>query len=107
MSWPIRRWVSGLLAGAALLAAVSGVLLLLEPHVPMRGMVVLYLLAVLPVAVVWGTWFAIGVSVASTAVFAAIFAPPLDLRDGVRLGVFLVVAVVTGELAAQLRRRAH
>ena len=107
VSSPIRRRVSGLLAGAALVAAVSGVLLLLEPHVPMRGMAVLYLLAVLPVAVVWGTWFAVGVSVAGTAVFAILFAPPLDLRDGVRLGVFLVVAVVTGELAAQMRRRAH
>ncbi len=107
MSWPIRRWVSGLLAGAALVAAVSGVLLLLEPHVPMRGVAVLYLLAVLPVAVVWGTWFAVGVAVASTAVFALAFAPPIEPRDAIRLGVFLVVAVVTGELAAQLRRRAH
>ncbi|MGI5127609.1 GAF domain-containing protein [Pseudonocardia sp. CA-107938] len=107
MSTPIRRRVSGLLAGAALLAAVTGLLLLIEPHVPLRGLAVLYLLAVLPIAVVWGTWFAVGMSVASTVLFAWIFVPPDDLRDGVRLGVFLVVAVVTGELAAQLRRRAE
>ena len=42
-----------MLVSAALVVAVSGVLTLLEPHVPVLSLLVLYLLAVLPVAVVW------------------------------------------------------
>jgi hypothetical protein len=48
---PVVRWLSGLLTGAV--AAVTGVLALLDPHVPAPHMLMLYLL-VMPVAIVWG-----------------------------------------------------
>jgi signal transduction histidine kinase len=102
--------VSGWLVGAALIAAVSGVVWLLEPHTPVSGLIVLYLLAVLPVAFFWGTVLAVVVSLASTAVFSFFFLPPAgsinlaSTDQWIGLATFLIVAVVVSELAAGSRR---
>jgi hypothetical protein len=48
---PMPRWLSGFLATVVLVAAVSGSLVLVEPHAPPLSLSVLYLLAVVPVAV--------------------------------------------------------
>jgi K+-sensing histidine kinase KdpD len=104
------RWLSGLLVSVAAVAVVSGLVALLKPHVPVQSLLVLYLLAVLPVALVWGTGLAVVTSILSTAVFAYLFLPPThsirvaDSRELAALGVFLVTAVVMGELAARSRR---
>jgi signal transduction histidine kinase len=108
----VRRWPAGLLVGAALIAAVSGLVWLLESHTPVSGLLVLYLLAVLPVAVFWGTVLAVVVSLASTAVFTFFFLSPagsfnLNSTDQwIGLATFLIVAVVVSELASQSRREA-
>jgi two-component system sensor histidine kinase KdpD len=79
--------------------------------VPVLSLAVLYLFAVLPVAVVWGLAYSIGVSVASMLFFNFFFLPPLytltlaDSRNWFALAVFLVTAVVVSELAAGFRRR--
>jgi two-component system sensor histidine kinase KdpD len=107
-----RRWTIGLLAGAALVALVTGVIALLEPHVPVLSLGVLYLFAVLPIAVFWGTALAVAVSVASMLAFNFYFLPPThaltlqDSRNWFALGVFVVTSVVVSELAARSRRRA-
>jgi two-component system, OmpR family, sensor histidine kinase KdpD len=107
-----RHWLSGLFAGAALVAAVTAVIWALEPHVPVLSLSVLYLFAVLPVAVFWGLPFAIAASVASMLAFNFFFLPPThtftlqDSRNWFALGVFLVTSVVVSELAARSRRRA-
>jgi signal transduction histidine kinase len=112
LSWPIIRWLRGLLAGVAMVAAVTGVVALLEPHVPVQTLLVLYLLAVLPVAVLWETGLAALTSVISVAVFDFFFLPPTgsvriaDSRNLAALTVFLLTAVVVGELAARARRAA-
>jgi signal transduction histidine kinase len=91
-------------------AAVSVLIGLLDPHVPVLSLLVLYILAVLPVALVWGTGLAVVTSILSTVVFAYLFLPPdhsirvADSRELAALGVFLVTAVVMGELAARSRR---
>ena len=96
----------------ALVAAVSGVIALLDPHTATSSLVVLYLLAVLPVAVYWGVLFGAVVSVLSTATFDFFFVSPrysLDPGDSgtwVDLGVFLVASVVVSELAGRSRRQA-
>ncbi|HEU4349456.1 MAG TPA: GAF domain-containing protein [Actinoplanes sp.] len=108
----LPRWLSGLLASVALVAVVSGVIALLEPHVPVLSLLVLYLLAVLPVAVFWGARFAALTSVVSIVAFALQFLPSresvrvADPRNLAALGVFLVTAVLVGELAARSRRAA-
>jgi Domain of unknown function (DUF4118)/GAF domain len=110
---PIPRWLSGLLATAALVAAVSGLLVLVEPHAPALGLSVLYLLAVVPVAIVWGVRQAIVASLLSAAAFAYLFLPPRgsfqvdDSRSALVLVALLLTSVVVGDLAARLRRRAR
>ena len=97
----------------ALLAAVTGVIELLKPHVPVLSLAVLYLFAVLPVAVVWGLAYAIPVAILSMLAFNFFFLPPLytltlqDSRNWFALAVFLVTAVVVSELAARSRRQAQ
>jgi K+-sensing histidine kinase KdpD len=94
-------------------AAVTGLTALLEPHVPVLSHLVLYLLAILPVAVFWGTRFAALTSVTSIAAFALGFrqsresARGVDPRNLAALGVFLVTAVVVGELAARSTADGH
>jgi two-component system, OmpR family, sensor histidine kinase KdpD len=109
----VRRPLVGLLAGAALIALVSGAIYLLRDHVPVLGLAVLYLLAVIPVAVVWGLVAGVGVSVASMLVFNFFFLPPVhtlrldESSNWFALGVFVVTALVVSELAASSRRRAN
>jgi two-component system, OmpR family, sensor histidine kinase KdpD len=85
----------------------------LKPHVPVLSLAVLYLFAVLPVALVWGLAYSLGVSVGSMLAFNFFLLPPLytftlaDSRNWFALAVFLVTAVVVSELAAGLRRRAR
>jgi signal transduction histidine kinase len=111
--WLVGRWPGGLLVGVAAVAAVSGLIGLLDPHVPALSLLVLYILAVLPIAIVWGTTLAAVTSILSALVFTYLFVPPTgsiqvaDWRELVAMGVFLVTAVVVGELAARSRRQAQ
>jgi two-component system sensor histidine kinase KdpD len=109
------RWRTDLLVGvpaaAGAVALVTALIDVLEPHVPVLSLGVLYLFAVLPVALLWGTVLAAVVSVASLLAFNWLFLPPrhtFHLREGgnwLALAVYLVTAVVVGALAARARRR--
>ncbi len=109
----VNRWLLGWLGSAALVAAVTGAIELLKTHIPVLSLTVLYLFAVLPVAVVWGAAFGVVVSVASMLAFNFLFLPPLytftlaDSRNWFALAVFLVTAIVVSELAARSRRQAR
>ena len=108
----VGHWLSGLLVSVAAVAVMSGLVTLLRPHVPVLGLLVLYILLVLPVAVVWGTALAAVTAVLSAVVFAYLFVPPVHTlqitgsENLIALGVFLVTAIVVGELAARSRREA-
>ncbi len=71
-----------------------------------------YLLAVLLVATVWGSWPAFVASVVGVLCFNFFFLPPLytltiaDPQNWVALGAFLVTAVMAGQLSALAKRRA-
>lgn len=109
----MRRLLLGLLASAASVAVVTAAVAALKPHVPVLSLGVLYVCAVLPVAVFWGLALASAVSVASMLAFNWFFLPPthtFQLRDGANwlaLTVFLVTAFVVSALAARVRRRAE
>ena len=100
------------LASAGAVALVTGAIAVARPYVPVLSLGVLYVFAVLPVAVAWGLAYAIPVSVASMLAFNFFFLPPTHtfaLRDNENwfaLAVYLVTAVVVSELAARARRRA-
>ncbi len=78
----------------------------------MLSLGVLYVFAVLPIAVLWGLWFALPVSVASMLAFNWFFLPPVhtftlaDSENWFALAVYLCTAVVVSDLAARTRRRA-
>jgi signal transduction histidine kinase len=104
---PGNHWQTGWLVGLGLVAAVTGVIELLKPHAPVSGLGVLYLLAVLPAAVYWGTAVALGVSLLSAAALAFFFVDVSKPADGVALGVFLLTALVVSELSARSNREAR
>src|SRR6478609_9183956 len=67
----------GVLASAGVVVLVSAVVALLKPHVPVLSLGALYVLAVLPVAILWGTALAAVVSVSSMLVFNWFLLPPI------------------------------
>jgi signal transduction histidine kinase len=108
------RWLIGLLVSVALVAAVTAFVELSQPGVRAVNMMVpLYLFAVLPVAIIWGTALAVLTSVLSTAVDAYLFMSPVgSFRVGDPLNllapsVVIVIAVIVGELTTRLRRAAR
>jgi two-component system sensor histidine kinase KdpD len=108
-----RHDAAGALAVVLSVAAVTGLIYALRAHVPVLALDLLYLLAVLPIAVVWGRWFAIAASVASMLAFNYFFLPPtlkFTLAGGENwliLAVVLVTGVLVAELASRARERAR
>ncbi len=106
------RRVGRTLASAAAVAVVTVVIAALQGRVPVLSLAVLYLLAIIPVAVAWGIVYAVGVAIGSMLAFNYFFLPPLytltlqDERNWFALLVFVITAVVVSELASRLRRRA-
>jgi two-component system, OmpR family, sensor histidine kinase KdpD len=111
----MNRWgrvLVGCLFGVACVAVVTGVVFGLREVAPELSLGVLYIFAVLPVAVLFGLGYAVAVSVLSMLAFNWFFLPPahtLSLRDSenwVALAVYLLTAILVSELAARARRRA-
>jgi two-component system sensor histidine kinase KdpD len=106
-----RSLLFGFLASVAAVAAVTALVYLFRSSVPVLSLGVLYLFAVLPIAVVWGRGFSILVALASMLAFNFFFLPPvhtlrlIDERDWFALTVYLVTAIVVSELASRARRR--
>jgi two-component system, OmpR family, sensor histidine kinase KdpD len=92
-------------------AVVTGAIFGLREVAPVLSLGVLYVFAVLPVAVFYGLAYALPVSIGSMLAFNFFFLPPLhtlaltDSENWVALAVYLVTAVVVSELAALARRR--
>jgi two-component system sensor histidine kinase KdpD len=110
---PLARAAQGVAASIAAVALVTLVIAGLDRWIPVLGLVVLYLFAVLPIAVVYGLPYSIGVSIASMLAFNFFFLEPLhtltlsDSRNWFALLVFVVTSVVVSELATRSRRRAR
>jgi signal transduction histidine kinase len=105
---PLQRWAGGALTGLVLVAVATGLVWLLNRQLPPRGLLVIYLLAVLPVAIRWGAGPAILVAALGVVTFVLVIAPPQSEGPAlVALGVFVATAVVVAGLAAGLRRSAR
>jgi two-component system sensor histidine kinase KdpD len=108
---PRRHLLAGSLS-VAVLVVVTVAIALLKSFVPVLSLGVLYVFAVLPVAVAFGLIYAGLVSVASMLAFNWFFLPPVhtftlaDSRNWFALAVYLVTAVVVSGLATRARRRA-
>jgi signal transduction histidine kinase len=110
---PIRRRLKAGLVSAALIAAVSVVIALLQTGVPASGLGVLYLLAVVPLALVYGLATAIPASLVSMAVFDYFFLAPRESIDPgnsdnwIMLAAFLAAALTVCVLAERSKREAR
>jgi two-component system, OmpR family, sensor histidine kinase KdpD len=99
-------------ASAAAVALVTAAIFAFREGVPVLSLGVLYLFAVLPVAVLWGLAYAIPVAIASMAAFNWFFLHPVstfrlaDRENWFALAVYIVTGVVVSDLAARARRRA-
>jgi two-component system sensor histidine kinase KdpD len=106
------RLLLGTAASAGAVAVVSLAVYALRPVAPVVTLGVLYLFAVLPIAVFFGLRFAVLVSVVSMLTFNWFFLPPrhtfhlAESEDWVALAVYLVTAVSVSALADRARRRA-
>ena len=112
-----NRIDTGELALAALetlaaLGVATGLVALLDEVAPVTGLGVLYLLAVLFVAIRRGQIAALITAVLGVTILNFLFIEPRyrltisDSHNVVALGVFLIAALVVGRLAALARRRA-
>ena len=96
----------GLLASAGAVVFVTAAIAVLKPYVPVLSLGVLYVFAVLPVAVLWGLGARDAVSVASMLAFNWFFLPPthtFQLSDGANW-LALAVYLVTGDRRERARR---
>jgi len=108
-----RRRLTAIAGSAAAVAAATGLVYALRPIAPTLSLGVLYTLAVLTTAVLFGLGFAIAAALASMLAFNFLFLAPvgtLTLADGrnwTALCVYVVTAIVASELATRARRRAR
>jgi len=113
----VSRRRNNLLLGSALalggVALVTLLIQLVEPRLDTRNTSMLYLIVVLAVASRFGHWPAVVASVAAFVTFNWFFVEPRhtlivsEPEEWVMLIVFLLTAIITGELAAGQRRRAE
>jgi two-component system sensor histidine kinase KdpD len=104
--------VAGVRTGVAGIVLVTVLIELLQSFVPVLTLGVLYVFAVLPVAVLRGSVASVAVAVVSMLAFNFFFLPPLytftlaEPNNWFSLAVFLVTAIVVSELASRSRQRA-
>ena len=108
-----RDWrsspLAGVGAGALAVTVVTAAIALLDNFIPVLSLGVLYVFAVLPIALFWGTAYAVLAALASMLAFNFFFLPPIhaftlaDRSNWFALLVYVVTAVVVGSLAARAR----
>ncbi len=109
----VRLHWRGYLAAVAAVALVSGVIGLVFAQVRIANLSMLYLTAVLAVAVAFGSGPAVLASVLAFLTFDFFFVTPrytftvADPEEWISLLLFLLIAIITGQLAADQRRRAQ
>jgi two-component system sensor histidine kinase KdpD len=108
----VRRIALPLVSSAIAVTVATLLVWGLEPIAPTLSLGVLYMFAVLPVAVVWGVGWSLPVAIASMLAFNFFFLAPthtFTLQDSTNwfaLTAYSATAVVVSELAARARRRA-
>lgn len=95
------------------IAVVTAILAPLRTHINPTTVALALLLVVLFIATLWGSRPAFLASVCGVLCFNFFFLPPFgtliiaDFDDWIALAVFLIVAVVAGQLSASAKRRAE
>ena len=101
------------LASAAAVAVAGGLCALLKHHLALPNLSMLFLMAVLYSATVWGLWPAVFAAVSSLLVYDFFFVEPVltftvaNPQDVLALVMYLAVAVLTSRLTARIRDQAE
>ena len=109
---PLQSQAKALAASALAVATVTAGIAVLDDWLPAFSLLVLYVLAVLVVALFFGSVWASLTALASMLAFNYFFLPPVhtlrlaESSHWLALGVFVVTAVVVGTLAGRSKRRA-
>ena len=107
-----ERW-SGYAVGLAAVALISGLIGLVLSYQAVANLSMLYLIAVMGTAIVFGRWPAVFASLVAFLFFNWFFVSPphtfivADPAEWIALLLFLLTAVITGQLAALQRQRAE
>ena len=107
-----RNRFAPLAGSAAAVVLVTAAIFLLRESVPVLSLGSLYVLAVLPVAILWGRFWAVLVAIASMLAFNFFFLEPVhtfrlsDRSNWLALAVYLATAIAVSELSARARQRA-
>ncbi len=107
-----RRAVLIVAASALILAGASLVIVLVEGPLDVPDASPVYLVAVVAIATLFGTWPAIGSAIASFLLYDLLFIEPrftltvADPREWINLLLFLLVGIVIGRLVALQAERA-
>jgi two-component system sensor histidine kinase KdpD len=106
------KWLSYLLAGLGVIA-ITAILIPLRTHVNSTTVGFGFLLAVLFVAIIWGSMPALFASVLAMLSFNFFFLPPFhtftiaDPQNWMALTAFFITALAVGQLSARAKRRAE
>ena len=107
-----RNRLAPLAGSAAAVVLVTAAIFLLRESVPVLSLGSLYVLAVLPVAILWGRVWAVLVAIASMLAFNFFFLEPVhtfrlsDRSNWLALAVYLATAIAVSELSTRARQRA-
>jgi two-component system, OmpR family, sensor histidine kinase KdpD len=105
----LKSPLAGVAAGVLAVTVVTAAIAVLDDFIPVLSLGVLYVFAVLPIALFWGTAYAVLVAVASMLAFNFFLLPPVhtftlaDRSNWFALLVYVVTAVVVGSLASRAR----
>jgi two-component system, OmpR family, sensor histidine kinase KdpD len=101
---PTKRRLAGAVLGAGSLTALTVALLAVHTHLGLPSILLLYLTAIVAVALIGGTWPAMAASIAASALINWFFTPPThtwriaEIENVLALVVFLLVAGVVSFL---------
>src|SRR5579862_1741380 len=105
----MRRRLLPLVGSVGAVTVATLLVWALEPLAPTVSLGVLYVFAVLPVAVLWGIRWSLPVAIASMLAFNFFFLPPThtftlrETQNWFALMAYTVTALVVSELAARSR----
>ncbi|MGY4646353.1 histidine kinase [Mycobacterium sp. URHB0021] len=104
--------MAGPLASITAIAVLTALAVMRSAHVPGLFVLVLYLLVIVPTAILCDTRVAGVIAVLGAAVYENVFTlsftpSALRTRNVIALGIFLVAAVVVGKLAVSVRQAAR
>ena len=106
----LRSPLAGVVAGVLAVAVVTAAIAVFDNLIPVLSLGVLYVFAVLPIALFWGSAYAVVVAIASMFAFNFFFLAPVhsftlaDRSNWFALLVYVVTAIVVGSLASRARR---